>query len=46
MQCFYFKPMVSKRKHKHSGNVDGNTILFLKVSLVAQLYLTFATYGL
>ena len=41
MQDFYFKPMLSERKHKCSGNVDGTTILFLKVRLVAQLCLNF-----
>ena len=46
VQDFYFKPMLSEKKHKCSGNVDGTTILFLKVCLVAQLYLNFATYGL
>ena len=41
MQDFYFKPTLSTRKHKYSGNVDGTTILFLKVCLVAQLCLNF-----
>ena len=41
MQDFYFKPKLSERKHKCSGNVDGTTILFLKVCLVAQLCLNF-----
>ena len=41
MQDFYFKPTLSARKHKCSGNVDGTTILFLKVCLVAQLCLNF-----
>ena len=41
MQDFYFKPMLSEKKHKCSGNVDGTTILFLKVYLVAQLCLNF-----
>ena len=41
MQDFYFKPMLSEKKHKCSGNVDGTTILFLKVCLVAQLCLNF-----
>ena len=41
MQDFYFKPMLSEKKHKCSGNVDGTTILFLKVCLVAQLSLNF-----
>ena len=36
MQDFYFKPTLSERKHKCSGNVDGTTILFLKVCFVAQ----------
>ena len=34
-QDFYFKPTLSERKHKCSGNVQGTTILFLKVCLVA-----------
>ena len=25
VQCFYFKPMLSERKHKCSGDVDGTT---------------------
>ena len=33
-QYFYFKPTMSERKHKCSGNIDGTTILFLKVCLV------------
>ena len=37
----YFKTTLSERKHKCSGNVDGTTILFLKVCLVAQLCLNF-----
>ena len=41
MQDFYFKPKLSERKHKCSGNVDGTTILFLKVCRVAQLCLIF-----
>ena len=41
MQDFYFKPMLSARKHKCSGNVDGTTFLFLKVCRVAQLCLIF-----
>ena len=41
MQDFFFKPKLSERKHKCSGNVDGTTILFLKVCLVAQLCLNF-----
>ena len=41
MRDFYFKPTLSTRKHKYSGNVDGTTILFLKVCLVAQLCLNF-----
>ena len=41
MQEFYVKPTVSERKHKFSGNVDGTSILFLKVHLVAQLRLNF-----
>ena len=45
MQYFYFKPMLSEWKHKYSGDVDGTTLL-LKACLIAQLYLTFATYGL
>jgi len=32
---------LSERKYKLSGNVDGTTILFLKVCLVAQLCLNF-----
>ena len=39
MQGFYFKPTLSARKHKCSGNEDGTIILFLKVCLVAQLCL-------
>ena len=35
-----------ERKHKCSGNIDGTTILFLKVCLFAQLCSTLATYGL
>ena len=46
MQYFYFKPTLSGRKHKYSGDVDGTTTLLLKACLVAHLYLTFATYGL
>ena len=41
MQDFYFKLRLSERKHKFSGNVDGTSILFLKVHLVAQLRLNF-----
>ena len=41
VQDFYFKPTLSERKHKCSGNVNGTTILFLKVCLVAQLCLNF-----
>ena len=41
MQGFYFKPTLSARKHKCSGNVDGTTFLFLKVCRVAQLCLIF-----
>ena len=41
MQDFYFKPALSERKHKFSGNVDGTTILFLKACLFAQLCLNF-----
>ena len=41
MQDFYFKPTLSERKHKCSGNGDATTILFLKVCLVAQLCLNF-----
>ena len=41
MQDFYFKPMLSARKYKCSGNVDGTTFLFLKVCRVAQLCLIF-----
>ena len=41
MQDFCFKLTLSERKHKCSGNVDGTTILFLKVYLVAQLCLNF-----
>ena len=37
----YFKPTLSERKHKCSGNVNGTTILFLKVCRVAQLCLIF-----
>ena len=46
VQYFYFKPTLSGRKHKYSGDVDGTTTLLLKACLVAHLYLTFATYGL
>ena len=46
VQYFYLKPTLSERKHKCSGDVDGTTTLLLKVCLVAQLYLTFANYGL
>ena len=46
VQYFYFKPAMSERKHKCSGNLDDTTILFLKVCLVAQLHSTLATYGL
>ena len=45
MQEFYVKPTVSERKHKFSGNVDGTTILFLKVCLVTQLC-EFSTNGM
>ena len=31
VQDFFFKPKLSERKHKCSGNVDGTTILFLAV---------------
>ena len=41
LQNFYFKPTLSERKHKCSGNGDGTTTLFLKVCLVAQLCLNF-----
>ena len=41
MKDFYFKPTLSERKHKCSGNGDGTTTLFLKVCLVAQLCLNF-----
>ena len=41
MQDFSFKPILSERKHKCSGNVDATTILLLKVCLVAQLCLNF-----
>ena len=41
MQDFYFKPTLSERKHKCSGNADTTPILFLKVYLVAQLCLNF-----
>ena len=41
MQNFYFKPTLSERKYKCSGNADTTTILFLKVYLVAQLCLNF-----
>ena len=41
VQGFYFKPTLSARKHKCSGNVDGTTILFLKVCRVAQQCLNF-----
>ena len=46
LQYFYFKPTMSERKRKCSGNIDGTTILFLKVCLVAQLCSNLATYGL
>ena len=45
MQDFYFKLRLSERKHKFSGNVDGTTILFLKVCLVTQLC-EFSTNGM
>ena len=35
VQYFYFKPTMSERKHKCSVNIDGTTILFLRVFLVA-----------
>ena len=41
VQDFYFKPTLSERKHKCSGNGDATTIVFLKVYLVAQLCLNF-----
>ena len=41
MHDFYFKPMLSARKHKCSNNIDGTNILFLKVCLDAQLCLNF-----
>ena len=41
MQDFYFKPTLSERKHKCSGNGDATTILFLKVYFFAQLCLNF-----
>ena len=41
MQDFYFKLKLPERKHKCSGNVEGTTILFLKVCFVAQLCLKF-----
>ena len=41
MQDFCFKLTLSERKLICSGNVDGTTILFLKVYLVAQLCLNF-----
>ena len=41
MQDFYVMTTLSERKHKLSGNVDGTTILFLKVCLVSQLCLIF-----
>ena len=41
MQDFYFKPMLSETKNKCSDNIDGTTILFLKVCLLAQLCLNF-----
>ena len=41
LQYFYFKPTMSERKRKCSGNIDGTTILFLKVCLFVQLYLNF-----
>ena len=28
VQYFYFKPTMSERKHKCSGDIDGTTILF------------------
>ena len=40
-QYFYFKPTMSERKHKCSGNGDATTILFLKVCFFAQLCLNF-----
>ena len=41
MQDFYFKPILSEKKHKCSGNGDATIILFLKVYLVVQLCLNF-----
>ena len=41
VQDFYFKLKLPERKHKCSGNVEGTTILFLKVCFVAQLCLKF-----
>ena len=41
MQDFYFKPTLSERKNKFSGNVDSTTTLFLKACLFAQLCLNF-----
>ena len=41
MQDFYVMTTLFERKHKFSCNVDGTTILFLKVYLVAQLCLNF-----
>ena len=41
MQDFYFKPTLSERKHKCSGNGEATTILFLKVCFFAQLCLNF-----
>ena len=41
MQDFYFKPTLSERKHKCSGNGDATTILFFKAYLVVQLCLNF-----
>ena len=41
MKDFYFKPTLSERKHKCSGNGDATTILFLKVCFFAQLCLNF-----
>ena len=29
MQYFYFKPMMSERKHKCSGNIDGTIIILV-----------------
>ena len=37
----YFKPTLSERTHKFSGNGDATTILFLKVCFFAQLCLNF-----